>query len=148
MVLNRKYNKRPKGQTHDSNQERDFAARYPQFQYHPLVRIGYTLEAEYLPDFKLGVDPVTGFNVYLELKEFFTSDMVSKYRAVVESNNRMILLVIAKTIYQRDLNRLNAPCGGEIKRLFGYRGWSACPPDWLCRVHPAIQPNIGDEHED
>lgn len=143
MTLPRYYKKRPKGQIHDSNQERDFASRYPQYQHHPPAHIEYIIETFYLPDFLLGVDKQTGFNTYLELKELFTPSDVAKYKAVVRCNSRMILVIIAKSIYERDLDRLNNDTSG---RLFAYRSYAVLPWEWQHRVQQ-ITPKDGS-HDD
>jgi hypothetical protein len=89
------------------------------------------LESVYLPDFKLGVDTVTGKNVYLEMKQWFPGTECLKYMAVVDSNPGLILLVLAEKITDRELARLN---GHHSGRLFAFRGVAVLPTEWFRRI--------------
>lgn len=91
-----------------SKQEMCIHQRYPDLPYQPSIRIHYSLDLVYLPDFRLGVHPVTGLAVYVEAKELFTSDMCAKYEAVVDSNKSMHLLIVTPNITIKDMYRLNS----------------------------------------
>lgn len=91
-----------------SKQEMSIHQRYPDLLYQPDIRIHYTQDFVYLPDFRLGIHPVTGLAVYVEAKELFTSDMCAKYEAVVDSNKSMHLLIVTPNITVASMNRLNS----------------------------------------
>ena len=91
-----------------SRQEMKVSLKYPQITYQPLVKLSYTTDHVYHPDWRLGVDSVTGLSVYVEGKELFDKDMESKYTAIVDCNTRMMLLIITPTILQVVMDRLNA----------------------------------------
>jgi len=91
-----------------SRQEMQLSQAYPHLVYQPPIRINYTLEKVYLPDWKLGVDRETGLHVYIEGKELFTTDMCSKYEAVVNCNSGMFLIILTPSITYKDLRRMNA----------------------------------------
>jgi hypothetical protein len=82
--------------------------KYPQLVYQPPVKIYYTQDYFYLPDWRLGVDSVTGLSVYIEGKERFTGEMEAKYTAIVDSNDRMMLLVLTPNILSRVRDRLDS----------------------------------------
>ena len=82
--------------------------KYPQITYQPLVKLSYTTDHVYHPDWRLGVDSVTGLSVYVEGKELFDKDMESKYTAIVDCNTRMMLLIITPNILRVVMDRLNA----------------------------------------
>ena len=96
-----------KGQ-YASKQEMKITEAYPLLEYHPPIQIRYTIETYYEPDWRLGIDNETGLPVYVEGKELFTTDMCLKYESVVDSNPRMILLIVTPHITFKDMRRMNA----------------------------------------
>lgn len=90
-----------------SKQEMQIAENYPHLKYQPPIRVFYTQDFVYLPDFRLGLNP-DGLAVYLEAKELFTTDMCAKYEAVVDSNKSMFLLIVTPNIKVKDRDRLLA----------------------------------------
>lgn len=91
-----------------SKQEMNLSNAYPHLNYQPKIDIHYTLDLVYKPDWYLGIDKRTGFAVYIEGKELFTTDMCAKYEGVVDSNASMQLLIITPRIHTKDMHRLNA----------------------------------------
>lgn len=91
-----------------SRQEMAIARRYHEVEYQPKIRVHYSQDFVYLPDFRLGLHPKTGGPVYVEAKELFTPDMCAKYEAVVECNSAMHLVIVTPNITVRDLDRLNS----------------------------------------
>lgn len=91
-----------------SRQEMKVSRRYPQIIYQPPVRIFYTVDHFYLPDWKLGKDSETGLSVYVEGKERFEREMELKYTSIVDSNPNMMLLILTPNIINVVMARLNA----------------------------------------
>ena len=110
MTIRRNYTGKrcgPNGE-YASKQEMGIHTRYPGLQYQPPIRIHYTQDFVYLPDFRLGIHPVSGLAVYVEAKELFTTDMCAKYEAVVDSNKSMHLVIVTPNITIKDMQRLNS----------------------------------------
>lgn len=91
-----------------SRQEMRVSLKYPQITFQPPVRIYYTVDHYYLPDWRLGVDSITNLSVYVEGKERFEHEMELKYTSIVDSNPRMMLLILTPNILTRVKDRLNA----------------------------------------
>jgi hypothetical protein len=91
-----------------SKQEMKVSLKYPQLVYQPPVKIYYSMDSFYLPDWRLGTDSVTGLSVYIEGKERFTGEMEAKYQAIVDSNDRMMLLILTPNILSRVRERLDS----------------------------------------
>ena len=91
-----------------SRQEMRVSLKYPQIVYQPPVKIYYSMDFHYLPDWRLGIDSVTGLSVYIEGKERFTGDMEAKYQAVVDSNDRLMLLILTPNILSSVKARLDS----------------------------------------
>jgi hypothetical protein len=113
---------------YDSKQERTIHRLYPQLQYHPPIRLEYTIETWWPPDFRLGKDRETGLNVYIECKEWFDGRDAGKYEAVVNCNSGAILLIICKKISPPSLKRLNLH-----PRIFCYESGYNLPLEWILR---------------
>lgn len=132
MRDNRRYTGKRYGEggMYASKQEMQLSQAYPHLQYQPDIKIHYTMDLTYLPDWRLGVDKETGLAVYIEGKEVFTQDMCAKYEAIVDSNARMFLLIVTPTIRTLDLKRLNAHPRIEVV-VSHY----TLPVEWLERTH-------------
>lgn len=113
----------------DSKQEFEIFRRYPRWIYHPIIEIDYIVRQVYKPDFRLGIDRDTGYPVYLEAKEYFSTDMVVKYLSIVDSNSGIILLIMTPNISERDRLRL---CGHP--RIDVCVTKDVLPVRWLERV--------------
>lgn len=91
-----------------SRQEMRVSLKYPQLVYQPLVKIYYSQDYFYLPDWRLGIDSVTGLSVYVEGKERFVASMEAKYTAIVDSNDRMFLIILTPNILSAVRARLDS----------------------------------------
>ena len=111
-----------------SRQELQLHVNYPGIEYQPKIRITYSQDYAYLPDFRLGVDEETGLAVYVEAKEIFLADMAAKYEAVVDCNGGMHLLIVTPNIRTLDLKRLNAH-----PRITVIVSRNIIPMEWLNR---------------
>jgi hypothetical protein len=118
------------GVTYDSRQERDLHNAYKSIlYYHPQISIDYSMNFVYKPDFRLGIDSVTGLAVYLEAKEYFSSDMVPKYLSIVNCNPGLFLLILTPNISEKD--RLKLKSHPRIDVLLERAG---IPVEWLARL--------------
>jgi hypothetical protein len=117
------------GGRYASKQEMAISENYPSLQYQPPIRIAYSQDYHYLPDWRLGIDRETGLAVYIEGKEVFTQDMCAKYEAVVNCNSRLMLLIVTPRIPRRDLDRLSAHPRIEV-----ILSRNTIPEEWFMRT--------------
>jgi hypothetical protein len=118
------------GVKYDSKQEKEFHQGYLEsITYHPEIAIPYRMDFIYRPDFRLGVDKVTGKPVYLEAKEYFDSEMVAKYASIAICTPGIILLILTPNIKERDRIKL---C--DISNIDVIVTKSVVPQRWVERL--------------
>ena len=95
-----------------------------QYEYES-EKISYTIEAKYIPDFKVG-------DVYLEAKGYFPSDQRRKMKAVKKANPELDI----RFIFQNPLTKISKHSKTSYamwaeKNGFPWCVYYAIPVDWL-----------------